>query len=80
MERPEVKTREDFVDYCHQLARSLRDDKRVFENADLVSFIDALGAWTEDMDGFYSNRGEAVPVQLSWEVMADMVSAALVYE
>ena len=80
MERIAVKTRDDFVAYCNQLADSVRVNPSAFENTDAASFIEALSGWTNDMDGFYLNRGEGVPVQLSWQVVADMVSAALVYE
>lgn len=80
LEKRNIETRDDFLAYLHHLTVLIRDKKQVFENTDLLSFLDALGAWIHDMDGAYLNRGEVVPVQLSWQVMADMVAAALIYE
>lgn len=75
-----IRTREDFVLLIRSLLYSLDKCPEEWENRDLKSYFDALAAWVEDMDGYYRNLGEAVPEQLTWKVLGDMVVAAKVYE
>jgi hypothetical protein len=76
----EVKTRADLAAYVRALAAELRSGEKSWENANLQSFLDALAAWTMDMEGLYENRGEAVPEQPSWKLVAELLRAATLYE
>lgn len=76
----EVATREDFIAFARRLAQTLDGQPEQWANRDLASFLDALVAWTEDMDGYYLNRGEPIPEQPTWKTVADMLAAATVYE
>jgi len=51
------------------------------ENDTVYSYIQAAAAWLEDADGFYKNIGEARDTrEADWQLFADILSAALVYE
>lgn len=50
-----------------------------WENVTVPRYLGALAAWLEDADGYYANRGVPVPWN-GWEVLADAVRAAAVYE
>jgi len=50
------------------------------ENDTLDSFLEALAAWTDEMDGYYRNMNEDAPVTLQWKTIADMLMAASIYE
>ncbi|WP_441007489.1 DUF7660 family protein [Saccharopolyspora montiporae] len=41
------------------------------ENAAVQDFLDAAGAWVADMDGYFAQRGEVVPDEPSWALVAD---------
>ncbi|WP_442857041.1 DUF7660 family protein [Arthrobacter sp. YN] len=58
----------------------MRQDPEGWENADLESFLEAMSAWTRDMDGYFMNRGEPVPDVPSWQLFAQMLLAAKIYE
>jgi hypothetical protein len=75
-----IRSREDFVVFVRALRRDLHDSPASWENADLGRYLEALGAWVEDMDGYYSKEGEAVPDQPQWKYVASMLLAAKVYE
>ncbi len=62
------------------LAEALRQRPEAWENADLGPFLEAMSAWIEDMDGYYRNRGEAVPNRPDWSTLAEILAAARVYE
>lgn len=75
-----VRSREDLAQFVRGLAEDLRQRPEAWENADLGPFLEAMSAWIEDMDGYYRNRGEAVPVQPQWSTLAEVLAAVRVYE
>jgi hypothetical protein len=75
-----VRSRDDFVEFVKALREDLVDNPECWENANLERFLEALGAWVKDMDGYYRNQGEPVPQLLDWKVVADMLMAAGIYE
>jgi hypothetical protein len=75
-----VNSRHDFVEFLRGLGRDFRDHADAWENGDLSSFLDAMAAWIEDMDGYYEAHGEPVPTQPTWKVLAQVFAAARVYE
>ncbi len=70
----------DLADLVDQLRDSLNRDPESWENPDLDRFLDALAAWTRDMDGWFMNRGEPAPDAPSWELFGHMLLAAKIYE
>ncbi len=75
-----VRTREDFIAFVESLARDVERGACDWENADLPSFLNAMAAWVQDMDGYYKNLGEPMPDPPTWMTFAQILSAALVYE
>jgi hypothetical protein len=75
-----IQTRADFSDFVCALAVNMRQNPGAVANADLSSFLEALGAWAADMDGYFKNRGESLPEQPTWAVFAQMLLAARSYE
>lgn len=75
-----IRSREDFVLFVNALSQDLHSNKESWENATLERFLEALGAWVEDMDGFYLNEGKPAPQQPDWKVFGDILLAARMYE
>ena len=75
-----IRSRADFVEFVRELAHSLQQSPEGLENRDLPSYLEALAAWVEDMDGYYRNRGETPPEPPGWKAFAQMLLAARVYE
>ena len=75
-----IGSREDFVAFVKAMSKDLRENPSTWENTNLESFLEALGSWVEDMDGYYINQGKPVPTQPDWKVAADMLMAARTYE
>ena len=75
------------VDNRAALAASIRSLRRShaangssWENADLPSFLEALAAWIDDADGWYSNAGRELPADGNWTFFAQALRAATIYE
>jgi hypothetical protein len=49
-------------------------------NPDLDRYLEALAAVVDDLDGGFMNRGEAVPAQPSWELVAEILDMAKIHE
>src|SRR5262245_27990102 len=52
-----IQTRDDLVAFLQALRENLRSEPAAWENRTLPDYLEALGAWVEDMDG--SIRTEA---------------------
>jgi hypothetical protein len=46
----------------------------------LNGYIEALGSWVAGSDGYYRNRGVAIPVTPTWKNVGEMLLAAKIYE
>ena len=77
---PPLPSRVDFVEFVRSLAEQCRSRPEEWENRDLPSYLEAMAAWVEDMDGYYQNRGETPPDQPTWTTFKDVLQAAKVYE
>ncbi|MGW6206299.1 DUF7660 family protein [Streptomyces sp. NPDC055089] len=75
-----VRTRADLVSYIRQLSQEAHASSSGWENQSLDSYLEALSAWTSDMDGYFSDRGEPVPDRPDWSLIASMLRAACFYE
>jgi hypothetical protein len=75
-----VRTRGDFAAFVSELARDAQAHPEQWENASLHAYLAALGAWAEDLDGYYRNLGQPTPDEPSWGMLASMLLAARVYE
>jgi hypothetical protein len=73
-------SREDLADLVRGLADEFRRKPDDWQNRDLHSYLEAMAAWVEDMDGYYRNRGEVAPDQPTWKTLAQILQAAKVYE
>jgi hypothetical protein len=75
-----VKSRDDFAKFIRALVADFDQQPDSWENATLGSFLEAMSAWVTDMDGYYRNKGEAIPVQPEWSTLAEILAASRTYE
>ena len=76
----EVKTKEDFIDFVSLLVTDYRNNPGEWENKDLESFLGALQSWVEDMEGYYINNRIPLPSNINWNIFADILLGARIYE
>jgi hypothetical protein len=75
-----IKSREEFVLFVQNLSDDLKERTEEWENPDLESYLDAIAAWTADMDGYYANRGHVLPEPIEWKILGEILMAAKYYE
>lgn len=75
-----VRTREDLVAFLGAFSADFVTNRAAWTHTDLASFLDAMAAWSQDMEGFYDNGGESSASISPWRVPTDILMAARVYE
>lgn len=75
-----VESRADLVNFLNLLRRDCEMRVSEWENRSVPDFLSALAAWTDDMEGYFSNHGEQMPTEPTWKLIALMLAAARVYE
>jgi hypothetical protein len=81
MDPKTVNTREELIGYISDLLDDHDAIGDQWENKDIYQFLQALAAWLNDCDGCYKNMNTAMDVEeATWQLFADSLSAASVYE
>lgn len=75
-----VGTRDDLVQFIRALRTDLGVNEDEWENPTLDRYLEALAAWTNDMDGYFRNHDQVVPTEPTWGLVAQMLLAAHGYE
>ena len=75
-----VQTRADLAAFITQLKADFDANRGDWQNTNLSSFLEAMAAWIEDMNGYYQNAGEKVSELPPWRILADVLIAARMYE
>jgi hypothetical protein len=75
-----VSTRDDLATFGVALREELLANPSKWENSTLDAYLEAFSAWCADMPGYFRNRGEQQPDQPSWNLIAQMLLAAALYE
>jgi len=75
-----IKSKADFVSFVEFLVDDLKKNPEEWENKNLSDFLAALASWTEDMDAYYLNNNLPIPCDINWRVIAEILTAAKMYE
>ncbi|CAI3936374.1 unnamed protein product [Commensalibacter communis] len=80
IEQNPIVTKKEFLIFLENFRQNLHDHPEEWENLDLPSFLEAMQAWVEDMEGYYKNINQDTPTHISWDIFADFLQAAKIYE
>ena len=77
-----VTDRQTFIQFLHLVLRAnLLQHPDTWENNTLPEFLEALAAYTEDIQGYYNNINANVDAEKpDWSTFADIFKGAIVYE
>ncbi len=77
----EVSDRNSFIKFLEILRQDFLTNSDSWENQNLDDFLEAMIAYTEDIQGYYDNTNQNVDAdQPSWKVFADIFKGSTVYE
>lgn len=76
----QVNSKESFLKFISALIKDYQNNQTEWENVTIDNYLDALAAWTADMDGYYKHMKTPIPENIDWKLFAHMLMAASVYE
>jgi hypothetical protein len=76
-----VTDRQTFIEFLDLLRQDYLSNPDSWENKTLPAFLEALSAYTEDIQGYYDNIKQNVNAdQPNWQTFADIFKGATIYE
>lgn len=75
-----VNNKSDFIDFINLLKNDFILNQADWENQNIKDFLDAMGNWVEDMEGFYENQDKELPKNIPWNVFSNILYASKIYE
>lgn len=77
----EMKSREDLIAHILSLESDFRERGDEWENQTIGDFLEAMSRWLSSSQSYYNNTGQDIDAtEPSWQLFADALSAAVVYE
>jgi septation ring formation regulator EzrA len=74
-------TRIEFIEFLKEFREDLRDHNSNWENITLEDFLEAMEAYTEDVQGFYDNMEMDIDADKpTWENFKTILKGASIYE
>lgn len=78
---PDVTDRQSFITFLGRFRQDLLTNRQDWENTGLEDFLEALARYAADIQAYYDNTNQQINADTaSWQVFADMLQGAAVYE
>lgn len=76
-----VSDRQTFIEFLELLRNDLLENPKRWENKSLPDFLEALSAYTNDIQGYYDNMKLNINADKpDWSTFADIFRGASIYE
>jgi hypothetical protein len=76
-----ITDRQTFIQFLDLLRKDFLDNPESWENKALPCFLEALSAYTKDIQGYYDNMKLNVNAdEPNWSTIADIFKGAKIYE
>ncbi len=74
-------TRTEFIEFLKEFRKDLEENKSNWENRSLENFLEAMEAYTKDVQGYYDNMKMDIDADKpTWENFKTILQGASVYE
>ena len=75
-----VNSKKDFIDFINALSDDNKTNIDEWENTDILSYLEGISSWIEDMNGYYKNMNLDVPTDIDWKFIATLFYVGKIYE
>lgn len=76
----QIQNQEDLATYIERLRNDRVEHPEEWENGTLEMYLDAMAAFVRDIDGYYRNHNLPMPNIEVFRTIAEILTAAKVYE
>lgn len=75
-----TKTKEDFIEFINVLLRDINENPDEWQDKHVISYLESIQSWVEDMEGYYSNTKQEIPREINWNFIATLLYVGKIYE
>ncbi len=75
-----IKTRQHLAEFIIMLLNDYKENKDLWENIDIPTFLEAMSGWVEDMHGYYKNKDLPFSEDQPWKMFAEILYSATYYD
>jgi len=68
-----IKSKDEFLEFMNLYAQNTKETS-------VAEYLDSIISWTEDMDGYYTNKNQNAPKNIDWDFIATLLYAGSIYE
>ena len=75
-----ISTKDEFLKFVEFLKTDFKNNPDSWVNKTLSDYLEGISSWTEDMEGYYKYNNSPIPENIPWNVFANILLAAKMYE
>lgn len=75
-----INCKEEFVYFINRLLSDNQINNEEWKNKNISSYLDTIGSWVEDMEGYYDNMRIDMPKNIDWNFIATLFYVGKIYE
>ena len=75
-----IESKEDFVNFINLLISDYKTNVHTWENKTIEDYLEAMANWVEDMEGYFKYKNIPIPQKIEWNLFANILIAAKMYE
>lgn len=75
-----IKTKKDFIDFINILFNDINENPEEWEDKSVISYLESMQSWVEDMEGYYNNTKQEIPRDINWNFIATLLYVGKIYE
>lgn len=75
-----IDSKDDFIKFIELLADDKSNNSLDWESVDVVSYLNSIKSWLEDMEGYYKNMNLDIPNNIDWKFIATLFYIGKIYE
>lgn len=75
-----VKSKEDLLEFINVLIKDLNEKPEEWEEKPVMSYLESMQSWIEDMEGYYINTKQDMPKDINWNFIATLLYVGKIYE
>lgn len=75
-----ISSKQGFVVFVEMLTQDFKENSENWENNSLGLYLEGISSWTDDMEGYYENNKIDITKLNQWQIFANILVAASVYE
>ena len=75
-----ISCKQDFILFVEMLTQDFKENSENWENNNLGLYLEGISSWTDDMEGYYENNKIDITKLNQWQIFANILVAASIYE